>query len=95
LGPTFTDETVNPLDPVRGFGEVLLDAWYENPMIGQNLDGNGCTNHLDRWMTIRNLQAAVNGLTPGLAYNFYRKLAPCQLLPHQMAQGENNGIHSI
>jgi hypothetical protein len=76
LGPTFTNETMNPLDPVRGFGDDLVDAWYENPMIGKNVEGNGCTNHLDGWMTIYNVQATVSGLTPGVAYNLYEYVIP-------------------
>jgi hypothetical protein len=38
-------------------------------MIGQNLSGNGCTNHLEGWMTIPNLQVTASGLTPGAGYN--------------------------
>jgi hypothetical protein len=76
VGPTFTNGMMNPLDPVPGFGDDLVDAWYENPMIGQNLNGNGCTNHLDGWMTIYNVQATVSGLTPGIAYNLYEYVIP-------------------
>ena len=76
LGPTSTDGALNPLDPVPGFGEDLVDAWYENPMIGKSVNGNSCTNHLDGWMTIYDLQATVSDLTPGAAYNLYEYVIP-------------------
>jgi hypothetical protein len=75
-GPTTTNGVTNPLDPVSGFGDALVDAWYENPMIGNSVEGNSCTNHLDAWMTIYNLQATVSGLTPGVAYNLYEYVIP-------------------
>jgi hypothetical protein len=75
-GPTFTKGIENPLDPVPGFGADLIDAWYENPMIGKSVNGNSCTNKLDGWMTIDNLQATVSGLTPGVAYNLYEYVIP-------------------
>jgi hypothetical protein len=54
----------------------LIDAWYENPMIGKSVLGASCTNRLDGWMTIYNLQVTVSGLTPGVAYNLYEYAAP-------------------
>jgi hypothetical protein len=75
-GPTFTNGVENPLDPVDGFIEDPLDAWYENPMIGKSVNGNGCTNALAGWMTIDNLQVTVSGLTPGVGYNLYQYVIP-------------------
>jgi len=76
IGPTYTKGIENPLDPVPGFGEHRVDAWYENPMIGKSYNGNSCTNRLDGWMTIYNLQAKVSGLTPGVSYNLYEYIIP-------------------
>ncbi len=64
LGPTETDGTPNPLDPVAGYD-------YENPKIGRNLIGIGCTNEQPELMTNVTLQATVSGLTPGVSYNLY------------------------
>jgi hypothetical protein len=64
-GPTVTKGLANPLDPVAGYD-------YENPMIGANVWGRGCTNTPpDAWMTNFVLQVAVSGLTPGVSYNLY------------------------
>jgi hypothetical protein len=65
LGPTFTNGTQNPLDPVAGYN-------YENPMIGTSVLGMSCTNNPPAsWMTNLVLQVAVRGLTPGTVYNLY------------------------
>jgi hypothetical protein len=64
-GPTVTNGVANPADPVAGYD-------YENPEIGNNLRGNGCSNTPPApWMTNLTLQAAVSGLTPGVSYNLY------------------------
>jgi hypothetical protein len=64
-GPTFSNGVANPLDPEAGYD-------YENPMIGKNVWGNGCTNKPPKsWMTNFVLQVSVSGLTPGIAYNLY------------------------
>jgi hypothetical protein len=75
-GPTFTGGIENPLDPVSGFVEDPVNAWYENPMIGGSVEGESCTNKLEGWMTIYNLQVTVSGLTPGVAYNLYEYEIP-------------------
>jgi hypothetical protein len=75
-GPTSTPRGLNPLDPVPGFGQDPINAWYENPMIGKSVNGNSCTNRLTGWMTIQNLEVTVSGLTAGVAYNLYEYLVP-------------------
>lgn len=65
VGPTYTDGTENPQDPLAGYD-------YENPIIGKGTDEEGCTNKPPKsWMTNFVLQATVSGLTPGVAYNLY------------------------
>jgi hypothetical protein len=64
VGPTVTYSLENPEDPIAGYD-------YENPMIGKNLWGNGCTNQRPESMTNFTLQATVSGLTPGVSYNLY------------------------
>ena len=65
VGPTMTNGVANPLDPVAGYD-------YENPMIGQSVWGESCTNDPPaHWMTNFVLQATVSGLTAGIRYNLY------------------------
>lgn len=65
VGPTVTNGTANPQDPVAGYD-------YENPMIGASVRGVSCTNQPPAaWMTSFGLRATISGLTPGVAYNLY------------------------
>ncbi len=64
MGPTETNGVPNPIDPIAGYD-------YENPKIGENLIGNGCTNEQPEAMTNVTLRATVSGLTPGVSYNLY------------------------
>ncbi|HXM42516.1 MAG TPA: hypothetical protein VN924_14780 [Bryobacteraceae bacterium] len=65
VGPTVTEGSMNPLDPVAGYD-------YENPMIGTSVWGQSCTNTPPTaWMTNFVLQVTVSSLTPGVAYNLY------------------------
>ena len=64
IGPTQIGPKTNPQDPVAGYN-------YENPMIGTNIAGNGCTDTLPTRMNHFTLQAVVSRLTPGTAYNLY------------------------
>jgi hypothetical protein len=65
VGPTETNGSTNPQDPIAGYN-------YENPMIGASVWGLSCTNTPpSSWMTNFILQATVSGLTPGVAYNLY------------------------
>ncbi len=65
LGPTETNGSANPLDPIAGYD-------YENPMIGTSVWGLSCTNTPpSSWMTNVVLQETVSGLTPGVSYNLY------------------------
>ena len=64
-GPTVTEGSPNPLDPLAGYD-------YENAMIGRSVWGRSCTNKPPHaWMTNFVLQVSVSGLTSGLAYNLY------------------------
>ena len=58
-----TNGTANPADVLAGFN-------YENPFIGTDPNGDGCTNTLPQPMTIT-MQVTVSGLTPGVHYNLY------------------------
>jgi len=64
VGPTLDGKAANPADPIAGYN-------YENPMIGTNVNGNGCTDTVPAAMTQFTLKATVNGLQPGTAYNLY------------------------
>jgi hypothetical protein len=65
VGPTVTEGSTNPLDPIAGFN-------YENPYIGASDKGKSCTNTPpNAWMTNLVLQATVSGLTTGVSYNLY------------------------
>ena len=64
VGPTVTGGKSNPLDPIAGYN-------YENPKIGTNTFGNGCTNHPPDPMTNLTLQATVSGLKAATSYNLY------------------------
>ena len=65
VGPTYTNSSVNPRDPLAGYD-------YENPIIGTGTNEEGCTNDPpSAWMTNFVLQATVSGLTPGVTYNLY------------------------
>jgi hypothetical protein len=63
-GPTRTDGSENPRDPIAGWN-------YENPMIGRSNDGNACTNVQPAPMTDLRLHLVASGLSPGHAYNLY------------------------
>ncbi len=64
-GPTLTQGTANPADPIAGYD-------YENPKIGSSNWGLGCTNQPPTsWMSSLILQVTVSGLTPGAVYNLY------------------------
>ena len=65
-GPTTTNGTPNPLDPVAGYN-------YENPMIGTSNLGRSCTNTPpSAWMANWGLTVTVSGLTRGVVYRLYR-----------------------
>jgi hypothetical protein len=65
VGPTYTNGVQNPQDPIAGYD-------YEYPYIGNTDQETGCTNNPpSSWMTNFVLQATVDGLTPGVAYNLY------------------------
>jgi hypothetical protein len=63
LGPTYTDGTANPIDPLAGYD-------YENAKIGKSDWGLSCTNKPpSAWMTNFELQVTVSGLSAGVSYN--------------------------
>jgi hypothetical protein len=53
----------NPADPLAGYN-------YENPKIGDNDNGDGCTNTVPEPMLVT-LEVTVSGLVPGTQYNLY------------------------
>jgi hypothetical protein len=62
---TFTNRNPNPKDPIAGWQ-------YENTMIGEDINGNECTNQLPKFfMEPISLQIIVSELTPGVEYNLY------------------------
>ena len=58
VGPTLARGKANPVDPIAGYN-------YENPMIGGNVLGKGCTDKTPAPMTQFTLKATVSGAGEG------------------------------
>lgn len=63
IASSTTNGAANPRHLLAGYND-------ENPFIGPQTDGSGCTNVAPQAMSIT-LEVTVSGLTPGTAYNLY------------------------